>query len=624
MTPSSSSTRTPDPVVPDAQLHPVEDVPDDALVFTLPEPLRRVGPAARRGLGAVRQHAADLGARAGVCDWVHDNIDVQATARATPQHDRAATSTSRREGVCRDFALLSVAFCRALNIPARYTFGYLPDIAIEPPDVPMDFHAWFEAYLGGRWYTFDARHNTPRIGRVVIGRGRDAVDCRAVHRLRRGHSAKVRGLVGRDHADASGWATEGGGRRRPRGGGAQAELTDWSRVTARHVSASASTIATRTRARCGTETAPDHVAARPAARAAAAQLRPRGPRARRAITASPGSGTSSATAWARSSRTECRARSTSKRTFASSGRARPMWPASRRRGATTKAASPTSVRRRSPRQTGGCSRPRVEIGRASKDMHDADRTRLRLVDHGDHLPVRRDGLHDARGHGAPSRPRRLPGLRAHPALRAAPAQHPRALRLRPPASARARRMPGSRRCSPTGDGMVEVIGYDPTHSRRTRIDYIIVAVGRDFADVSPTSGVYGGPAVGKLAASKHAELLEIVNDAPTAVRRMTTTTPRLNAYELGGFWDEMFDASGRPREHYAPLAGRLATLSDRGCRAASARGGAVVPGARDHVLGEPGPERPREDHPVRSDPADHHCRTNGAASSAASSSACAR
>jgi transglutaminase-like putative cysteine protease len=79
-------------------------------------------------------------------------------------------------GVCRDFALLATALCRALNIPARYTFGYLPDIAVEPPDVPMDFHAWFEAYLGGRWYTFDARHNRPRIGRVVIGRGRDAVD----------------------------------------------------------------------------------------------------------------------------------------------------------------------------------------------------------------------------------------------------------------------------------------------------------------------------------------------------------------------------------------------------------------------------------------------------------------
>jgi hypothetical protein len=81
-----------------------------------------------------------------------------------------------RVGVCRDFALIGVGLCRALNIPARYTFGYLGDIAVEPPDVPMDFHAWFEAYLGGRWYTFDARHNVPRIGRVKIAHGRDAVD----------------------------------------------------------------------------------------------------------------------------------------------------------------------------------------------------------------------------------------------------------------------------------------------------------------------------------------------------------------------------------------------------------------------------------------------------------------
>ena len=63
-----------------------------------------------------------------------------------------------------------------MNIPARYTFGYLPDIGVEPPDTPMDFHAWFEAYVGDRWYAFDARHNIPRIGRIIVGRGRDAVD----------------------------------------------------------------------------------------------------------------------------------------------------------------------------------------------------------------------------------------------------------------------------------------------------------------------------------------------------------------------------------------------------------------------------------------------------------------
>ena len=85
-----------------------------------------------------------------------------------------------RRGVCRDFAHLPVTFCRALSIPARYCFGYLPDYDVAPDPTPMDFHAWFEAYLdgpdGGRWYTFDARHNRERKGRVKVGHGRDAVD----------------------------------------------------------------------------------------------------------------------------------------------------------------------------------------------------------------------------------------------------------------------------------------------------------------------------------------------------------------------------------------------------------------------------------------------------------------
>jgi transglutaminase-like putative cysteine protease len=78
--------------------------------------------------------------------------------------------------VCRDFTHLGVTFCRAMNIPARYAFGYLPDIGVPPPAEPMDFCAWFEAYLGDRWWTFDPRNNIPRTGRVVIGRGRDALD----------------------------------------------------------------------------------------------------------------------------------------------------------------------------------------------------------------------------------------------------------------------------------------------------------------------------------------------------------------------------------------------------------------------------------------------------------------
>ena len=78
--------------------------------------------------------------------------------------------------MCRDFAHLAVALCRCLNIPARYCTGYLGDIGVPRDPAPMDFSAWFEAFLDGRWFTFDARHNHPRIGRVVIGRGRDAAD----------------------------------------------------------------------------------------------------------------------------------------------------------------------------------------------------------------------------------------------------------------------------------------------------------------------------------------------------------------------------------------------------------------------------------------------------------------
>ena len=109
-----------------------------------------------------------------ICDFVHDHIrfDYQ-TADATRTARRRARG---RNGVCRDFTHLAITLCRCLNIPARYCTGYLGDIGIPPVPHPMDFSAWFEVYLGGRWYTFDARHNTPRIGRVLMANGRDAVD----------------------------------------------------------------------------------------------------------------------------------------------------------------------------------------------------------------------------------------------------------------------------------------------------------------------------------------------------------------------------------------------------------------------------------------------------------------
>ena len=109
-----------------------------------------------------------------ICDFVHHHI------RFGYQHARrtrtALDAYREGQGVCRDYAHLAIAFCRCLNIPARYCTGYLGDVGTEPPYGPGDFAAWFEAYLGDRWYTFDARNNTPRIGRVLISRGRDACD----------------------------------------------------------------------------------------------------------------------------------------------------------------------------------------------------------------------------------------------------------------------------------------------------------------------------------------------------------------------------------------------------------------------------------------------------------------
>lgn len=164
----------PDPVLPDLPLTPVQDLPDDTLVFTLPSRYVEsdlLMDAAWELFGSTPPTWARVQA---ICDWVHHNIHFQ-MGSSTPR-TTASDVYRERIGVCRDFALLSVAFCRAMNIPARYGFGYLPDIGVEPPDVPMDFHSWFEAYLGGRWYTFDARHNEPRIGRIFVGRGRDALD----------------------------------------------------------------------------------------------------------------------------------------------------------------------------------------------------------------------------------------------------------------------------------------------------------------------------------------------------------------------------------------------------------------------------------------------------------------
>ena len=109
-----------------------------------------------------------------ICDFVHGHLRFDySAARATRT---ALEGWRERTGVCRDFTHLAVTLCRCMNIPARYCTGYLGDIGIPPVPYPMDFSAWFEVFLGGRWHTFDARHNTPRIGRVLMARGRDAGD----------------------------------------------------------------------------------------------------------------------------------------------------------------------------------------------------------------------------------------------------------------------------------------------------------------------------------------------------------------------------------------------------------------------------------------------------------------
>ena len=157
-----------------AEQVPVEHLPDSALVYLL---------ASRFCLSdVVIEEAWDRfgGTRPGwervqaVVDWAHGNIRYQ--MGSTGPVTTSADVLANRTGVCRDYTHVGITYCRALNIPARYVSGYLPDIAVPPPDLPMDFCSWFEAYLGGRWWTFDPRNNVPRMGRVVISRGRDAAD----------------------------------------------------------------------------------------------------------------------------------------------------------------------------------------------------------------------------------------------------------------------------------------------------------------------------------------------------------------------------------------------------------------------------------------------------------------
>lgn len=157
-----------------ARQHPVEELPDDTLLYTVPSRFCLSDELADDAWQRFGSFPPGWACVTAICDWVHHNVRFQ-YGESTPQ--KTASDVLRaRTGVCRDFAHLAITFCRALSIPARYAFGYLPDIGVPPPNAPMDFCAWFEAYLGGRWWTFDPRNNQRRIGNIVIGRGRDAAD----------------------------------------------------------------------------------------------------------------------------------------------------------------------------------------------------------------------------------------------------------------------------------------------------------------------------------------------------------------------------------------------------------------------------------------------------------------
>ncbi|WP_336485487.1 transglutaminase-like domain-containing protein [Methylobacterium nigriterrae] len=168
----------PDAVAPEARQIAVQDLPDAVLVFLLGSrycDTDKLSETAWSLFGNTPEGWARVQA---IVDYVHERIrfDYQLADATRTAWD----GFMQRHGVCRDFAHLAVALCRCMNIPARYCTGYLGDIGVPPVPDPMDFSAWFEVFLAGpegpRWYTFDARHNTPRIGRILMARGRDATD----------------------------------------------------------------------------------------------------------------------------------------------------------------------------------------------------------------------------------------------------------------------------------------------------------------------------------------------------------------------------------------------------------------------------------------------------------------
>jgi transglutaminase-like putative cysteine protease len=184
LAPKGNLTLTADAIVADSGLierpppngwqHDVQSLPEETLVFLLGSRYCETDRLSEVAWSLFSSAPPGLGRVQAICDFVHGHITF-GYEHASPTKTALQVYNERR-GVCRDFAHLAITLCRCMNIPARYCTGYLGDIGMPPPYAPMDFAGWFEAYLGGGWHTFDPRNNAPRIGRILLARGRDAAD----------------------------------------------------------------------------------------------------------------------------------------------------------------------------------------------------------------------------------------------------------------------------------------------------------------------------------------------------------------------------------------------------------------------------------------------------------------
>lgn len=165
----------PDPVAPDAPQHLIEELPDECLQYLLASRYAEVDTLSNFAWDTFGQTTPGWGRAQAVCDWVHNHVKFGYEFASSTK--TALGTLEEGRGVCRDYQHLALTLCRCLGIPARYATGYIGEIRVPATDdSPMDFSAWFQVYLGGRWWDFDARYNTPRIGRSLMAVGRDAAD----------------------------------------------------------------------------------------------------------------------------------------------------------------------------------------------------------------------------------------------------------------------------------------------------------------------------------------------------------------------------------------------------------------------------------------------------------------